>query len=86
MIRGPAGRGAVSAPTEIVRRFDEVRRIVGDLGELVKALRIPPLRQYGMKREDFASIIEKAKATSSMKGNPLPLRDGDLREIVERAM
>jgi len=26
MIRGPAGRGAVSAPTEIVRRFEEVAR------------------------------------------------------------
>jgi len=86
MIRGPAGRGAVSAPTEIVRRFDEVRRIVGELGELVRALKIPPLRQYGVKREDFASIIEKAKASSSMKGNPLPLRDEELREILERAL
>ena len=75
MIRGPAGRGAVSAPTEIVRRFDEVRRIVGDLGELARALKIPPLREHGVKREDFPSIIEKAKASSSMKGNPLPLRD-----------
>ena len=86
MIRGPAGRGAVSAPTEIVRRFDEVRRIVGDLGELVRALKIPPLRLYGVKREDFASIIEKAKATSSMKGNPLPLRDEELREILAGAL
>jgi alcohol dehydrogenase class IV len=86
MIRGPAGRGAVSAPTEIVRRFDEVRRIVGDFGELVRALKIPPLRQYGVKREDFAAIVEKAKATSSMKGNPLPLRDEELREILERAL
>ena len=86
MIRGPAGRGAVSAPTEIVRRFDEVRRIVGDLDELVRALRIPPLRQYGVKAEDFSAIIERAKATSSMKGNPLPLRDAELREILRRAL
>lgn len=86
MIRGPAGRGAVSAPTEIVGRFNEVRRIVGDLDELVRALRIPPLRQYGVKREHFATIIEKAKATSSMKGNPLPLRDEELRKILEHAL
>ena len=86
MIRGPAGRGAVSAPTEIVRRFEEVVRIVGDLGELVRALKIQPLRTYGVKRDSFPAIIEKAKATSSLKGNPLPLRDEDLREILERAL
>jgi alcohol dehydrogenase class IV len=86
MIRGPAGRGAVSAPTEIVRRFEEVAQIVGDLGELVRALKISPLRQYGVKREDFPEIIEKAKLSNSMKGNPLPLRDEELREILERAL
>jgi alcohol dehydrogenase class IV len=86
MIRGPAGRGAVSAPTEIVKRFEEVAKTVGDLGELVRALKIPPLRQYGVKRGDFAAIIERSKSSSSMKGNPLPLRDEELREILERAL
>jgi alcohol dehydrogenase class IV len=86
MIRGPAGRGAVSASTEIVRRFDEVQRIVGDLGELARALKIPRLREYGVKREDFPAIIEKAKVSSSMKGNPLPLRDKELREVLEHAL
>jgi alcohol dehydrogenase class IV len=86
MIRGPAGRGAVSAPTEIVRRFEEVAKIVGDLGELVRALKIPPLRKYGVTRDDFPAIIEKSRSSSSMKGNPLPLRDEELREILERAL
>jgi alcohol dehydrogenase class IV len=86
MIRGPAGRGAVSAPTEIVRRFEEVAKIVGDLGELVRALKIPPLRKYGVTRDDFPAIIEKSRTSSSMKGNPLPLRDEELREILERAL
>jgi len=36
----------------------------------VQALRISPLRRYGVKREEFPSIIEKAKASNSMKGNP----------------
>ena len=76
----------MSAPTEIVRRFEEVAQIVGDTGELVQALEIPALRHYGVKREDFAAIIEKAKSSSSMKGNPLPLRDEELREILERAL
>jgi alcohol dehydrogenase class IV len=86
MIRGPAGRGAVSASTEIVRRFEEVTQLVGDLGELVRALKIPPLRQYGVKREDFPEIIEKAKTSNSMKGNPLPVRNEELQEILERAL
>jgi len=85
MIRGPAGRGAVSAPTVIVGRFDEVRQIVGDIGELVQALEIPPLRRYGVTREAFPEIIEKAKISNSMKGNPVVLRDGELREVLERA-
>jgi alcohol dehydrogenase class IV len=86
MIRGPAGRGAVSASTEVVRRFEEVHRIVGDLNGLVEALEIPPLRQYGVKREDFPAIIEKAKASNSMKSNPVVLRDEELREVLERAL
>jgi alcohol dehydrogenase class IV len=86
MIRGPAGRGAVSDTTEIVRRFEEVTQIVGDLGELVRVLKIPPLRQYGVKREDFPEIIEKAKTSNSMKGNPLTLRNEELQEILERAL
>jgi len=63
-----------------------VAKIVGDIGELVRALKIPPLRQYGVTRDDFAVIIEKSKTSSSMKGNPLPLRDEELREILERAL
>ena len=86
MIRGPAGRGAVSAPTVIVGRFDEVRQIVGDLRELVRALKIPPLRQYGVMRGNFAMIIERAKTSNSMKGNPVVLRDEELREVLERAL
>ena len=85
MIRGPAGRGAVSAPTAIVGRFDEVRQIVGDIGELVRALEIPPLRRYGVTREHFPEIIEKARISNSMKGNPVVLRDEELREVLERA-
>ena len=85
MIRGPAGRGAVSAPTVIVGRFDEVRQIIGDIGELVQALEIPPLRRYGVTREAFPEIIEKAKISNSMKGNPVVLRDAELREVLERA-
>ncbi len=79
------GMTRLAIDEEIVRRFLEVARIVGDLGKLVRALKIPSLRQYGVKSEDFPEIVEKAKTSNSMKGNPLVLRDEELREILERA-
>jgi alcohol dehydrogenase class IV len=66
-------------------RFDEVQRIVGNLGELCRALRIKPLREYGVRREDFPAIIEKALASSSMKANPAALSHDDMQEILARA-
>lgn len=66
-------------------RFEEVRRLVGDLGGLVAGLGVAPLRTHGVRREDFPVIIEKARASSSMKGNPVLLSDDELREILDRA-
>ncbi len=70
----------------VVPRFEQIRRAMGDLGGLVQALKISPLRAYGVMRENFPEIIEKAKASNSMKGNPVVLHDDELREILERAL
>jgi alcohol dehydrogenase class IV len=48
-------------------------------------LEIQPLRALGVRQAEFPVIIEKAQASSSMKGNPVPLTDAELREILERA-
>jgi len=69
-----------------IERFQEVKRAVGDIGELVPALNIRPLRQYGVEAEHFPAIIEKAKASSSMKGNPVTLSDEEMSEILEWAL
>lgn len=66
-------------------RFEEVRRIVGDVGGLVRELQMPPLKTYGLHREDFSAVVEKAAAASSMKGNPVGLTRPELLEILERA-
>jgi alcohol dehydrogenase class IV len=63
-------------------RFDEVRRIVGDL---TLGLPVKRLRELGVRQAEFPLIIEKAKAASSMKANPVVLTDAQLREILERA-
>ncbi len=56
------------------------------LADLTRSLRIPPLRIYGIRREDFPEIVEKSAQASSMKGNPIALTRDELTEILERAL
>lgn len=81
--RRGTGVTPVAAPPE--SRWAEVREVVGDLRELCRRLEIQPLRALGVRQAEFPVIIEKAQASSSMKGNPVPLTDAELREILERA-
>ncbi len=83
---------------ETLQRYAEVaRRLTGhpaataDAGidwvrELVVALRIPPLRTYGVTVADFSLLAEKAVQASSMKGNPVALDPAELREILAQAL
>ncbi|RKG81087.1 iron-containing alcohol dehydrogenase [Corallococcus terminator] len=54
--------------------------------DLVQALRIRGLRSMGLGDADVAGLVSKARAASSMKGNPLPLTDAELTTLVERSM
>ncbi|MBU8898689.1 iron-containing alcohol dehydrogenase [Corallococcus sp. M34] len=54
--------------------------------ELVHALRVPGLGAQGLTDADVPTLVEKARAASSMKANPLPLTDSELRELVTRSM
>jgi alcohol dehydrogenase class IV len=83
-----------SVAGEYLNRFTEVavlltgRQGAGDrdavrwLQETCAALAIPPLRDYGISLSDFPEVIERARQSSSMKGNPLPLTDEELSEIL----
>lgn len=55
------------------------------LAELVNTLEIPPLRTYGIQREDFPTIVEHSAKASSMKGNPIVLTTDELTEILDKA-
>jgi alcohol dehydrogenase class IV len=80
-----------------LRRYDEIAQIVtGDveataedgvawLRELCDALEVPALSAYGLTREGFPALIEKAAVASSMKGNPIKLNPEEMDEILERA-
>jgi alcohol dehydrogenase class IV len=53
---------------------------------LVAALAIPGLGAWGMATTDLPTLVERAKAASSMRGNPLVLTDTELMEIAARAL
>lgn len=50
------------------------------------SLSIPRLGAWGVRAGDVALIVEKAAAASSMKGNPLPLTEGELAAALEAAL
>ena len=55
------------------------------LAELVKRLEIERLSRHGLTREQILPLVEKAARASSMKANPIPLTEEELREVAERA-
>lgn len=53
--------------------------------DLANQLEIPPLSKYGIVARDYSEIIEKSKQASSMKGNPIQLKDSELYFILDQA-
>ncbi|MCX7827139.1 MAG: iron-containing alcohol dehydrogenase [Verrucomicrobiae bacterium] len=84
--------------SESLRRYDEIARLltgepranaddaVAWVRELCAALGIKPLGAWGVTEEDFATLVEKAAAASSMKGNPIVLSQSELREVLARSV
>lgn len=81
-----------------LRRYDEIAKIltgnreataddgVAWVQELCDALKVPPLAAYGLTREGFPGLIEKAVVASSMQGNPIELNPEEMEEILEKAL
>lgn len=82
----------------VLRRYEEVAQVLtGNPGatardglawleEVCDALAVAPLSSYGITAADFPAVIEKAAASSSMKGNPVSLAEDEIREILEKAL
>ena len=51
-----------------------------------QSMNVPTLPAYGVTETDVPRIVEAAKNASSMKGNPVPLSDKVLRQIVVEAI
>jgi alcohol dehydrogenase class IV len=79
-------------------RFEEIaRRLTGKpaarpeeavewVEKLTKELNIPGLASYGLGEEHFGELIVKAKNASSMRANPVALKDEELAEILHLAL
>jgi alcohol dehydrogenase class IV len=81
-----------------LQRYEEIARILaGDksatahdgvlwASQLVNDLKIPGLSTYGMDKVKFPEAVEKTLKASSFKGNPIPLKENELIEILEKAL
>jgi alcohol dehydrogenase class IV len=81
-----------------LRRYDEIARLLtGNMTATAEAgaawvkalcadLSIPPLRAYGVKAADLDEVCDRAAQASSMKGNPIALKNAELREIMHAAL
>jgi alcohol dehydrogenase class IV len=52
----------------------------------VDELHVPRLGAYGVREVDVARVVEPARRASSMQGNPIPLTDDELSEILRAAL
>jgi alcohol dehydrogenase class IV len=80
------------------RRYREIAEIVtGRQGaeasdgvawmrDLCQALDVRGLGHYGLAVSDIPALVDKAKAASSMRGNPVQLSDDELGDIVRGAL
>jgi alcohol dehydrogenase class IV len=53
---------------------------------LVHALSIPGLSRWGATEADVEALVAKARAASSMKGNPIELEEEELAEIARASL
>jgi alcohol dehydrogenase class IV len=87
-----------AASSPMLARFEEAARAltgraaadiadgVAFVAELGRELAVPSLSSYGMTLADVPSVVAKAAAASSMKGNPIVLTNAELSGILERAL
>lgn len=90
--------GARSPGSAPLQRYDEIARLLTGqphatardgvrwVADLCRRLEIPPLRTYGVREEQIPELVESARVTSSMKGNPIALTPDELGRILARAI
>lgn len=62
------------------------QNLVKYLHDLTKKLKIPPLSQFGLQKNDIPALIEKVKKSSSIRYNPVELDNATLITILTEAL
>jgi alcohol dehydrogenase class IV len=89
-------RSGQPASPALSRYAEAARLLTGDPGaaiedgiawirQTVTQLRISPLREFGLRPEDFGDITAAAMKASSTQGNPVVLTDDEFRAILDAA-
>ncbi|MBN1546486.1 MAG: iron-containing alcohol dehydrogenase [Syntrophaceae bacterium] len=83
-----------SAPISLKKLHELGRILTGSSGALAedalawiqklsKKFKLPSLSESGLRSEDLPKVADMARQSSSMRGNPVDLLDGDLIRILE---
>lgn len=64
----------------------ELHSAVTHLEHLLKLGGVPSLTAMGLLEEDISKVAEAARLSSSMKGNPVPLNQLELEEVLRKAL
>ncbi len=86
-----------AADSPALVRYDEIAQLltgtataraadgVAWVHDLCAALKVRPLSQFGLEEQDFPAVVAKSQKSSSMKGNPIALTDGELMAILKKS-
>jgi alcohol dehydrogenase class IV len=55
------------------------------LRDVCLQFKVPPLLEFGLKEQDFPTVVAKSQKSSSMKGNPITLTDDELMAILKKS-
>jgi len=58
----------------------------GWVRDVCAAMAVSPLSRFSLTQADFPAVVAQAQQASSMKGNPVPLTDQEVTDILEQAM
>ncbi|MBF8282477.1 MAG: iron-containing alcohol dehydrogenase [Anaerolineales bacterium] len=58
---------------------------VGWVRDVCAAMAVSPLSRFSLTKADFPAVVAQAQQASSMKGNPVPLTDQEVTDILEQA-
>jgi alcohol dehydrogenase class IV len=56
------------------------------LRDLVADLNVPALGAYGLSARDIPELVPLAQKANSMRGNPIPLTDAEVAEVLRQAL